>query len=292
MQEDTSPNASEAANAFGAKRRPRRGVLIVVVLCIAPVQLLLIGLTNQTVRGWLHIGSSLPSCAAAGISTAAGREGKCARIDGLFSSRIYNVVDRGHTLHMPEYQARLLTSRITHTRVTGPSTNAAYYPDRHGLLVSYEITITNTRDTTLLFGQAASDTTLPFYPSHPQVELLMPPSLASSSGGSNEDIGLSEVINGRSASTRPSGCSNSYRPTAASRAERRSSLRAGRVNFSTCGQPTSTSIDSTTTITTPARSASGSNLGSAANLRARLWPRDVPPFARRTSSMSPKAHMT
>jgi len=201
MQEHTPPDASEAANAFGAKRRPRRGVLIVVVVCIALVRLLLIGLTNQTVRGWLHIGSSLPSCAAAGISTPAGREGKCARVDGLFSSRVYNVVDRGHTLYMPEYQARLLTSRIAHTRVSGSSTNASYYPDGHGLLVSYEITITNTRDTPLLFGQAASDTMLPFYPSHPQVELLMPPSLASSSSGSNEDIGLSELINGRGAPT-------------------------------------------------------------------------------------------
>jgi hypothetical protein len=198
---DTSPPTSDAANAFGLRRRRSRVVMVAVVFCLLLARLLLIGLTNQTVRGWLHIGSSLPSCAAAAISTSAGREGKCARISGLFSSRVYNVVDREHTLHMPEYQARLLTSTITHTRVTGPSTNAAYYPEGHGLLVSYEITITNTRDTTLLFGQAASDTTLPFYPTHPQVELLMPPSLASSSRGSNEDIGLGELINGRGAPT-------------------------------------------------------------------------------------------
>jgi hypothetical protein len=177
----------------------RRGRILALALAPWLVLLPVIALTNTTVRGWLHIGSSLPSCEAAGISTAPHREGKCALVSGLFSSTVYSVVDRDQTLQMPEYQARLLASRFPAGRVNGGY--KPYYPDGRGLFASYEIRITNPRSTPLRFGEAAPITTSPSYPRHPRVALLIPPSLTSSSRGSAEVLRFAELINGRDTPT-------------------------------------------------------------------------------------------
>lgn len=169
--------------------------LIVWVLCLMLAYGLYFGITTPTVRAWLHIGSPLPSCRSAQISTPEAREGECARGDGLFSpATVYNVVNRSHILRLPEYQVRLLGSRIAHTRVTGPSSNAAYYPDGHGLLVSYELTIANPGDRPLPFGSEMHGLPRPFYPKHSRSELAIP-----SSPGSEEDLTFEEIINGRGA---------------------------------------------------------------------------------------------
>lgn len=61
------------------------------MVCFVLTPLLAVALILAAARGWLHVSSPLPSCAAAQISTPAGREGKCARISGLFSTTTYNV---------------------------------------------------------------------------------------------------------------------------------------------------------------------------------------------------------
>jgi len=177
--------------------------ILLLALAVA-AWLLLIGFTLESGRTLLRAGSPYPSCEAAGISTPAGREGRCADQEGLLGpATVYNVVDRRRVLQMPEYQARVIASTIAPTRVRRRSNDGNYYPHGHGWLVSFEIAITNTRTQPLLFGDGRSDTILALYPSHPRVELLIPPSLASSSSGSDEDIALSELVNGHGA-PRPS----------------------------------------------------------------------------------------
>jgi hypothetical protein len=177
MREPTFPPA-DAADAFGARprrwsgRRPR-ALLVVAMVCLGCLRLLLIPGVFTSVRDWLNIGSGLPNCSTGGFSTAAGREGRCSRYDGLFSSTEYNVVDRGHTLNMPEYDARLVASQFSPTRISGTSVDEARYPGRRALLVSEELTITNTSSRPLQFG-SGPHAGAPFYPAHPQMQLLVP----------------------------------------------------------------------------------------------------------------------
>lgn len=195
MREDTSLRASDAANAFGTQRRRLPRVSIAIALGVVFVRLLLLALTSSSVRALLHIGSRLPSCGAAGISTSEAHEGMCARTSGLFgTATVYNVIDRSHMLQMPEYQARLLTSRVTSTRVSASAVNTAYYPDGRGLLVSFEVVIINTSGKSLLFGPGVGYQLLPSYPKDATVELLLP-----TSSGSNNDVGFPALLNGKGA---------------------------------------------------------------------------------------------
>jgi hypothetical protein len=212
MRASMRPDAADAADAFGAPRRRARRVppagthwaSRAVIALVGAAWLLLIGFTFQPRQTVLHAGSPHSSCEATGISGPAGREGRCARQESLLGpATVYNVVDRARVLQMPEYQARVISSTIAPTHVRRSPTSGNYYPHGHGWLVSFEIAITNTRAQPLQLGEPSSDTTLPLYPSHPRVELLIPPSLASSSSGSDEDIALSELVNGHGA-PRPS----------------------------------------------------------------------------------------
>jgi hypothetical protein len=203
MRERPFLPADSPADAFGGPARPRRGIRPTTVLAAVVVIAVLAMLSLFSVHGWLHVGKLLHSCVGAGISTREGREGQCERVNGLFSQpTVYNVVDRHRTLRMPEYAAQLLGSTISSTRITDRSVNPRDYPNGRGWLVSFELRITNTRDSPLRFGQTA-DTGRHLYPLHPQVELLIPPSLASSKSGSDEGMALEELINGDGA-PRPS----------------------------------------------------------------------------------------
>jgi hypothetical protein len=170
--------------------------LVALAIVLLAARLLVFGLTNQSVRASIGIGTGLPSCHAAGISTPAGREGKCARIHGLFSETVYNVVDRQRPLRMPEYEARILASKISATRVR-QSPNTLEYPGRQGLLVSYELMVTNITAAPLPFT-AGSETVIPHYPKHPRVALLIPVS-----PGSEEDQELPELLNPNGAPSPP-----------------------------------------------------------------------------------------
>lgn len=158
------------------------------MVCFVLTPLLAVALILAAARGWLHISSPLPSCAAAQISTPAGREGKCARISGLFSTTTYNVVDRDRTLQMPEYQARLLGTAIAPTRVHGPFADTSEYPNHRGLLVSLEIEIVNTTDQPLAFDSTGKD-----------IELALP-----RSPGSEVDMAVEAMLSSQGKPTQPS----------------------------------------------------------------------------------------
>ncbi|MHB8691911.1 MAG: hypothetical protein ACYDHH_11745 [Solirubrobacteraceae bacterium] len=149
-----------AGTALGARSRrpgwPQRALLAGLIVLAAVVL--------PTV---LTLGPG-DTCVSKGIATPAGREGICVRTLGLLgASTTYNVVDSGHTLHMPGYDVRLLSSTSRVTTVTGGDT--ADYPGGTGLLVSYLVSITNTQDSPLLFDTAGQDTdlALPYRPNDP-----------------------------------------------------------------------------------------------------------------------------
>lgn len=84
------------------------------------------------------------TCVTKGIATATARDGICQRGANLFGGGVtYNVVDAGQILAMPGYQAQLLATSTAPFTATGPDATPALYPDHHGLLVSFELDITN-----------------------------------------------------------------------------------------------------------------------------------------------------
>lgn len=100
------------------------------------------------------------SCSTAGISTAAGREGVCTRYSGFFAKTTYNVVDAGHVLHMPGYDAQLLATQVSTTTVSNPQSDPFAYPNGRGLLVSFEISVTNDGRSPLMFDSGGKDVAL------------------------------------------------------------------------------------------------------------------------------------
>jgi len=141
--------------------RPRRrrfaaaGGLAVAVLVL---RLLLLA-SDPQVRSW--VGPGLPTCEAAQISTPAAHEGMCARGQGpLGGGTAYNVVDAGHVLHMPDYDARLLATRLNPTQVSDPQVWPSAYPGGHGTLVSFELSITSRAAAPLMFEGQGRDADL------------------------------------------------------------------------------------------------------------------------------------
>jgi hypothetical protein len=98
------------------------------------------------------------TCVSKGIATTAAREGICQReatlVGGGFT---YNVVDSGHTLRIPGYSAQLLGSEGVSIPVAGPNADARDYPHGEGLLLSFEIAITNTGHGPLTFDTSDQD---------------------------------------------------------------------------------------------------------------------------------------
>lgn len=203
MHESTPSHAGDAANAFGAQRRPRRHprgrggrrAWLAVAGIVVVVRLLLIVLSFSPARALLHVGSPYPSCTSAGISTTEGREGICARgnlLTGPYT--LYNVVDRGRVLHMPEYGARWLATEITPTHVPNASENEDLYPRGVGQLVSVRVMITNPGGRPLHFGPEVGYEPVPSYPKHRSVELSLP-----TRSGSDEVFSFPAIVNGKRA---------------------------------------------------------------------------------------------
>jgi hypothetical protein len=112
------------------------------------VRLWLIGAPLLTATA-LFLSATLPgdgdTCVTKGISTAAARQGICQRGANVFGGGVtYIVVDAGTPLSMPGYQARLIGSTLAPITVSGPYATAALYPGHRGVLVSFELEITNT----------------------------------------------------------------------------------------------------------------------------------------------------
>lgn len=183
-QDTTSLDVNHPADAFGRRRRIAQSIGL---LCALLVLLLLVSAFRLAARPRPQIGSRYPTslsryptCTAAGIDDAGGHEGIC--VEGPLSSlTTVNVVDYACTLRMPEYEARVLESQIRPTRVTNASENEDLYPNGHGQLVSYELSITNTGAQPLLFGVGTGYERRSSYSPNPDVELALPESPESTS---------------------------------------------------------------------------------------------------------------
>lgn len=125
--------------------RDRTVLAGLVVILVAAVPLVILAAPQDT-------------CASSGISTGPYREGVCVRGSRLFGETTYNVVDSGHTLVMPGYDATLLSSA---DRVILPPEKVGILkkgsPD---VLVSYEVSITNTGSVPLRFDATNRDADL------------------------------------------------------------------------------------------------------------------------------------
>ena len=126
-----------------------------------------VGLIALTIRLMLALhlgpfGGNAPNTCTPGP----GPEGVCVAYDPSFGGRtVFNVVDSGHTLKMPGYDAQLLASAMTRTHVFGALANSPDYPDQQGFLVSEKVAITNTTSTPLEFDQGGQDVDLMLAPS-------------------------------------------------------------------------------------------------------------------------------
>jgi len=146
-----------AAPTLPSARRQRRLAIAVIVIAVA-VRLAIGVLSSSSVQAWLHIGPPYPECSAAGIGTPDGREGTCARRNGLFAAAdVAVVVNRAHTLRMPEYAARIVDAAIEPTTVFGRHATVSDYPGGRGVLASFRVEITNTTSAPLAFDAAAKD---------------------------------------------------------------------------------------------------------------------------------------
>jgi hypothetical protein len=88
---------------------------------------------------------------------SSGKEGICTADNPSFGGpTVFNVVNSGHTLHMPGYDARLLNSAYWETRVTGPLAGSPDYPKGQGLFISFDVSIHNTGSVPLEFDQDAA----------------------------------------------------------------------------------------------------------------------------------------
>lgn len=98
------------------------------------------------------------TCVTKGIATAAAHEGICQRGANLFGGGVtYNVVDAGHVLHMPGYDARLLATTMRPVPITNPATDRAFYPNGIGTLVCLEVAITNRGSLPMTFDAGGED---------------------------------------------------------------------------------------------------------------------------------------
>jgi len=136
-----------------------------------------------------------PGCAEAGFNAPGSREGVCVRADSTGATTLYDVVDRGHPLRMPEYEARILGFQIKPTRVSNAAENEDLYPHGHGELVSFEVMITNTGGRPIQFGAGTATAPAASYPARPLVELGVP------SPGSIRNVGYPAIVKGRGAPT-------------------------------------------------------------------------------------------
>jgi hypothetical protein len=184
MKRERSARQNEAAReAFGASSglgiarrrlwpsRGRRSLLISTPSVIAALAVVI--LFDGVEDGQLHLFSLHPTCIAAGVDSADGNEGTC--MEGpLTSPTTVNVVDRARTLHMPEYDARLLVSLIKPTRVSNASEHRYYYTNGAGQLASYKLSITNTGTRPLKFGLGVGYERRASYSPNPEVELALP----------------------------------------------------------------------------------------------------------------------
>ncbi len=134
-----------------------------------------------------------PSCGTAAFEPPESREGLCA-VDEHSGIVVKNIVDRNSTLHMPEYDAHLITWTVTRTRVSNWRNEPDSYPDGHGVLVSLEVEISNPGDKPLQYGPVIARPLVPSYRPDPPAELALPIPV-----GPGEEASFAALFNPRGA---------------------------------------------------------------------------------------------
>lgn len=114
-----------------------------------------------------------PWCGSAAFEPPESREGLCT-VREASGVRVENIVDRNSTLHMPEFDARVITWTSVPTRVSNWRDEPKRFPDGHGALVSLEVEISNPGNQPLLYGPPIVRSSVPSYRPHPPAELALP----------------------------------------------------------------------------------------------------------------------
>lgn len=154
-----------------SKFRRRRPAAIAATLFVVVIRLAL-PLSDTRISRLPHP-PPYPSCGTAAFEPPTSQEGLCVVYeDSNFVVR--NIVDRNSTLHMPEYDAHLITWTVTQTRVPNWRMEPKLYPEGHGELVSLKLEISNPGDEPLQYGPLIARASPPSYRPHPPAELMLP----------------------------------------------------------------------------------------------------------------------
>lgn len=134
-----------------------------------------------------------PWCGSAAFEPPESREGLCI-VHEASGIVVKNIVDRNRTLHMPEYDARVITWTSVPTRVPNWRDEPTRFPEGHGALVSLEVEISNPGDRPLLYGPPIVRSSVPSYRPHPPAELALP-----IPAGPGEEFSAAALFNARGA---------------------------------------------------------------------------------------------
>ena len=128
--------------------RRRRPATIVLTLLLVALRLALL-ISGPTGSSLFHP-QPYPSCGSASFEPPQSRQGLCT-VYGQSSIVVRNIVDRNSTLHMPEYDARVLTWNDA-THVPNWRNEPKRFPEGHGALVSLEVEVSNPGNEPLQYG--------------------------------------------------------------------------------------------------------------------------------------------
>lgn len=117
--------------------------------------------------------SPYPSCGTVAFEPPTSQEGLCVVYEDS-NLVVRNIVDRDSVLHMPEYDAHLITWTVARTRVPNWRKEPKLYPEGHGELVSLQLEISNPGNAPLQYGPLIAREPAPSYRPHPPAELMLP----------------------------------------------------------------------------------------------------------------------
>lgn len=168
--------------------RRRRTAVGLTTLALIALRVLLLMVASHG-SSLLHP-SPYPYCGSAAFEPPESREGLCMYYENS-EAVVKNIVDRNSTLHMPEYDARMLAWTMTPTQVSNWRDQPHRYPGGRGMLVSLEVEIANRGARPLLYRPPA--TVRSIVPSHrpkTPVELVLP-----ISAGGGYDFAVPAIVN-------------------------------------------------------------------------------------------------
>ena len=172
--------------------RRRRPVAIALTLLLVALRLAL--LISDTTGSSVFHPLPYPSCGTAAFEPPQSRQGLCTVYEhhGIV---VKNIVDRNSTLHMPEYDARVITWTAARTRVSNWRAEPKRFPEGHGALVSLKVEISDPGNERLQYGPLIVRSSKPSYRSHPPAELALP----ISAGSPGEGLSVVAILNPRGA---------------------------------------------------------------------------------------------